>query len=181
MQVLLDDYTWSAGVAMDLVNTSPTVWRGVEKLDALDALTAFLGEHGLGGWAVGPDDLPPVRALRERLRPLIEEPDPERRVLVAGELTAAVGGVTLADGWAATVPDGTPVTAMLGAVAGLGILAVQLHLGPDRFRPCSSDTCSGVFIDTSRPGRRRYCMPGLCGNRANVAAHRARRRAAGQG
>jgi predicted RNA-binding Zn ribbon-like protein len=179
MQVLLDDYVWSAGVAMDLVNTSPTVWRGVEKLDDVDALGVFLSEHGLGGWRVGSDDLPPVRALRERLRPLIEEPDAERRVAVAGELTAGVAGVTLADGWAATVPDGAAVADVLGAVAGLGMLAVQLHLGPERFRPCSSDTCSGVFIDTSRPGRRRYCMPGLCGNRANVAAHRARRRAAG--
>jgi predicted RNA-binding Zn ribbon-like protein len=34
-----------------------------------------------------------------------------------------------------------------------------------------------VFIDTTRPGRRRYCMPGLCGNRINVANHRARRAA----
>ncbi|MGW3471407.1 CGNR zinc finger domain-containing protein [Saccharopolyspora sp. NPDC000995] len=31
----------------------------------------------------------------------------------------------------------------------------------------------GTFIDTTRPGRRRYCMPGLCGNRINFANHRA--------
>jgi predicted RNA-binding Zn ribbon-like protein len=36
-----------------------------------------------------------------------------------------------------------------------------------------------MFVDTSRAGRRRYCVPEVCGNRINVAAHRARRRAAG--
>ncbi|MEV7379817.1 CGNR zinc finger domain-containing protein [Streptomyces lydicus] len=35
----------------------------------------------------------------------------------------------------------------------------------------------GVFIDTTRRGRCRYCMPGLCGNGINVANHRARQAA----
>lgn len=181
MQVPFDDYTWSAGVATELVNTSPFVWRGVEQIPDVASLRAFLVEHGLAAASrpVGAEDLAPVHALRTRLRPLIEEAGPEERVAEAGALTAALGGLTLAQGWAGTVPDDVPVADLLGVVAGVGILAVQLHLGAERFRPCSSDTCSGVFIDTSRPGRRRYCMPGLCGNRANVAAHRARRRAAG--
>jgi predicted RNA-binding Zn ribbon-like protein len=37
-----------------------------------------------------------------------------------------------------------------------------------------------MFVDTSRAGRRRYCVPEVCGNRVNVANHRARRRAADQ-
>ncbi|MCD2188310.1 CGNR zinc finger domain-containing protein [Actinomycetospora soli] len=186
MQVAFDDYVWSAGLATDLANTSPTVWHGVDQLPDVAALQAFLDEHGLAGRglvlrAVDPADLAPVQALRDRLRPVIEEQDPARRVAAAGALTGAVGGVTLADGWAVTVPDDASPAEVLGVVAGVGILAVQLHLGAERCRACSSDTCSGVFIDTSRPGRRRYCMPGHCGNRANVAAHRARRRAAGLG
>jgi predicted RNA-binding Zn ribbon-like protein len=36
-----------------------------------------------------------------------------------------------------------------------------------------------VFVDVSRGGRRRYCMPDLCGNRINVANHRQRRNALG--
>ncbi|WP_018330264.1 CGNR zinc finger domain-containing protein [Actinomycetospora chiangmaiensis] len=170
----------------DLVNSAPEVWRGVEHLPDAEALRAFLAEHGLAGSTsaprpVGDADLAPVHALRTRLRPLVEGSDPEHRIAEAGALTAALAGITLADGWAGTVPDDVPVADLLGVVAGVGLLAVQLHLGPERFRPCSSDTCEGVFIDTSRPGRRRYCMPGQCGNRANVAAHRARRRAAGTG
>ncbi|GLZ53198.1 hypothetical protein Acsp07_28150 [Actinomycetospora sp. NBRC 106378] len=181
MQVAFDDYAWSAGVVTDLVNSSPLVWRGVDRMPDVTALRAFLDEHGLAASRpVGDADLAPVHALRTRLRPLVEEADTERRVAEAGALTAALGGVTLAGGgWVGTVPDDVPVADLLGVVAGVGLLAVQLHLGAERFRPCSSDTCEGVFIDTSRPGRRRYCMPGLCGNRANVAAHRARRRAAG--
>lgn len=181
MQVPFDDYVWSAGVVTDLVNSSPFVWRGVEQMPDAAALRAFLAEHGLASASRSVDDadLAPVHALRTRLRPLIEEADAEQRVAEAGALTAALGGLTLAGGWVGTVPDDAPVADLLGVVAGVGLLAVQLHLGAERFRPCSSDTCRGVFIDTSRPGRRRYCMPGLCGNRANVAAHRARRRAAG--
>ncbi|WP_333908532.1 CGNR zinc finger domain-containing protein [Solicola gregarius] len=38
---------------------------------------------------------------------------------------------------------------------------------------CQSPTCDGMFVDTSRAGRRRYCMPELCGNRANVVNVRA--------
>jgi len=74
---------------------------------------------------------------------------------------------------AARVVARTPVTVS----AALGLLGVLRALDAHRFRACASPTCSGVFVDTSRAGRRRYCMPDLCGNRANVAAHRARGRA----
>ncbi|MEU3622431.1 CGNR zinc finger domain-containing protein [Amycolatopsis coloradensis] len=62
----------------------------------------------------------------------------------------------------------------LSLICGVGILGVVRTLGAERFRACSAPTCQGAFIDTTRPGRRRYCMPGLCGNRVNVANHRAR-------
>ncbi|MFI0465948.1 CGNR zinc finger domain-containing protein [Saccharopolyspora sp. 5N102] len=61
---------------------------------------------------------------------------------------------------------------------GTGLLGALRALGHDRFRDCASPGCNGVFVDTSRAGRRRYCMPELCGNRLNVANHRARRQAA---
>ncbi|MDL5156724.1 CGNR zinc finger domain-containing protein [Actinomycetospora termitidis] len=177
MQVPFDDYVWSAGVTTDLVNTMPGVWRGIDQLPDRDALRAFLDEHGLGG--VPAVDVAGVHAVRDRLRPLIESADADERVAGATALTGAIGHVTLdGDEWVAVLPEDGGVAEVLGVVGGLGLLAVQRHLGPERFRPCSSDTCSGVFVDTSRPGRRRYCMPGHCGNRVNVANHRARRRGA---
>jgi predicted RNA-binding Zn ribbon-like protein len=59
---------------------------------------------------------------------------------------------------------------------GYSLLGTLRTLGYERFRSCASPTCNGVFVDTSRGGRRRYCMPALCGNRINVANHRRRQR-----
>lgn len=188
MQVCLEDYSWAAGVATELVNTAPGVWSGVDKLPDPAALARFLADHTVtrdGDPAdqdgPTPEDVAAVQQLRERLRTLIDDPDRDRLVRGATELTAAAGGITLQPDrsgrthWHAV---GTPDAALaerLALVCGVGVLGVVHALGPERFRPCDSPTCSGAFIDTSRPGRRRYCMPDLCGNRINVANHRARR------
>ena len=47
---------------------------------------------------------------------------------------------------------------------------------PDRLRVCADDTCRWLFVDQSPAGRRRWCDMRTCGNRAKVAAHRARAR-----
>jgi predicted RNA-binding Zn ribbon-like protein len=46
----------------------------------------------------------------------------------------------------------------------------------DRLGVCADDTCGWLFIDESPAGRRRWCDMRTCGNRAKVAAHRARAR-----
>jgi len=48
----------------------------------------------------------------------------------------------------------------------------------DRLRICASDDCRWRFVDRSPAGRRRWCDMRTCGNRAKVAAHRERVRAA---
>ncbi|WP_405927469.1 CGNR zinc finger domain-containing protein [Streptomyces sp. NBC_00035] len=55
--------------------------------------------------------------------------------------------------------------------------AVDLFTGPhaDRIRECGSHNCYLLFVDTSRPGRRRWCAMEHCGNLNKVRAHRARR------
>ena len=45
----------------------------------------------------------------------------------------------------------------------------------DRIRICAADDCEAVLVDFSRNRSKRYCDTGNCGNRANVAAYRARR------
>ncbi|MFC7310766.1 CGNR zinc finger domain-containing protein [Streptomyces monticola] len=54
--------------------------------------------------------------------------------------------------------------------------AVELFTGPhaDRIRECGAHNCRLLFVDTSRPGRRRWCAMEHCGNRHKVRAHRAR-------
>ena len=43
----------------------------------------------------------------------------------------------------------------------------------DRLRVCAADDCDDVLVDLSKNRSRRFCEAG-CGNRANVAAYRAR-------
>jgi predicted RNA-binding Zn ribbon-like protein len=45
----------------------------------------------------------------------------------------------------------------------------------DRLRVCTADDCNNVVVDLSKNRSRRFCERG-CGNRANVAAYRARKR-----
>ncbi|MGW4030307.1 CGNR zinc finger domain-containing protein [Streptomyces sp. NPDC004838] len=54
--------------------------------------------------------------------------------------------------------------------------AVDLFTGPyaHRVRECATDNCYLIFVDASRPGRRRWCSMERCGNRRKVRAHRAR-------
>ncbi|MET8886210.1 MULTISPECIES: CGNR zinc finger domain-containing protein [Streptomyces] len=58
--------------------------------------------------------------------------------------------------------------------------AVDLFTGAyaHRIRTCGAHGCRLLFVDTSRPGRRRWCSMERCGNRHKVRAHRARRTAA---
>jgi predicted RNA-binding Zn ribbon-like protein len=204
MQVVLEDYVWAAGIATELVNTTADVWRGDEHLPDLAALIAFVDEHtGLAAHALGDrrdtgdtlvglaararqTDLEDVHALRVVVRDLIDHPERDRLVAGASALTASAAGATLLaepaaqkrTRWALTLRPGATIADALAVVCGVGVLGVVHTLGEQRFRPCAAPTCRGAFIDTTRPGRRRYCMPGLCGNRVNVANHRARRASA---
>lgn len=190
MQVDLDAYVSGATLATELVNTAPGVWHGEDQLDGVAALTQFLATHGVVvDRPPTVDDLEDVRALRGPVREAIEagestggDTEVAKR---AGVLVGRAGGPpTLTrddDGrwrWTVSVRPDATLADQLALSAGVGLLGVLRVLDTDRFRDCASATCSGVFVDTSRAGRRRYCMPELCGNRAHVAAHRERRRAA---
>ncbi len=54
---------------------------------------------------------------------------------------------------------------------------IELLSGPlaGRIRECASGDCPLVFVDTSRPGARRWCAMERCGNRHKLRALRARR------
>ncbi|WP_433785213.1 CGNR zinc finger domain-containing protein [Actinomycetospora sp. CA-101289] len=179
----MDDYVRLAGLATELVNTAPGVWHGEDQLADTADLRAFLAEHGVDAEPAA-SDLDAVRELRTRLREVLDARDAETIASGASELVArGLGTVGLAadarghQQWCARPRPDADLADRLALLGGLGVLGALRTLGPERFRDCASDTCSGVFIDTTRPGRRRYCMPDLCGNRANVAAYRARRRA----
>ncbi|MFI1222922.1 MULTISPECIES: CGNR zinc finger domain-containing protein [unclassified Streptomyces] len=110
-----------------------------------------LAEGRVGGASPGPDDLATLNAAAAH-PPL------------TARLTAAGGRE-----WA---PGGTG-TGLLSTVARD---AVDLFSGAyaHRIRSCGADGCRLLFVDTSRPGKRRWCSMERCGNRHKVRAHRAR-------
>ncbi|WP_326609313.1 CGNR zinc finger domain-containing protein [Streptomyces scopuliridis] len=189
MKIIFSNYKLGAGVATDLVNTSPVVQttRG-ELLTDRAALARFLAEHDVRPDALAdgrqPDDadLEDVRSLRGEIRAILEA-DAEEHVVEAASALVRRGGIgpslyrDAEDRWqwyVATSPD-TSVADELAVLMGTGLLGALRTLSHDRFRRCASPVCEGMFVDTSKAGRRRYCMPEVCGNRLNVASHRARR------
>ncbi|MFI7106162.1 CGNR zinc finger domain-containing protein [Nonomuraea sp. NPDC050227] len=104
-----------------------------------------------------------------------------RRPLPAGAITVinraatapplvpelAADGVTA--GWASPVRAAQALSAMAREM-------IELLSGPlaERIRECASDDCPLVFVDTSRPGARRWCAMERCGNRHKLRALRAR-------
>ncbi|MGH8877728.1 MAG: CGNR zinc finger domain-containing protein [Stackebrandtia sp.] len=191
MKIRFTDYSLGAGVATDLVNTAGEVRSAGDFLDGPGALAAFLVEHGLRPEALehtcSPSrrDLNEVHSLRRRVRSILEATQDDAVEGASGLVAGAGRGPRLlrdddrAWQWYLMTEPHTRLADELGVLIGIGLLGVIHNLGHSRFRPCESPVCNGVFVDSSKAGRRRYCMPEICGNRLNVAKYRARQRALG--
>lgn len=174
-------------LSLDLMATLGN--RSVERLPDPAALEAWLAAAGIVEATCDADasDLSRTRALREALFGVIDGE-------LGGERPAAGDLVTI--NAAAAVPADAP-RLLLGA-GGLGLErcaptvaqalgsiardAIDLLTGPQRelLRECAAHDCSGIYVDTSRARTRRWCSTARCGNRARVAAHRARRSCNGE-
>ncbi len=182
MEVGLRDYVDGAAMVTDLVNTTPGRRLG-DRLTSIRELTKFLDAHDIAHGRVGGRDVTAARALRDELvAPFaldtdaevlsavaeILEPCPHRLVVGPDHASAKHGDWRLA-----TTPDASCAD-QLRLVAGVSLLALIQALGCGRLRDCSSPDCTGMFVDTSNTGRRRFCTPRICGNRINVARYRAK-------
>ena len=65
---------------------------------------------------------------------------------------------------------------LAGAIWGLAVWLCEY--GSARFGVCADERCGNVYLDTSSNCCRRFCSE-RCATRSHVAAHRARKRAAG--
>jgi predicted RNA-binding Zn ribbon-like protein len=175
-------FHWKSGrLCLDFVATVGERWRrSFERLLAPDDLARWMVESRLltSPPKVSSRQLAAGRTLREAInrlaRPGIEpEPaDPDElnrwaaRAPLAPQLTAQSKLVWVAD---------RPVEAIFATIARD---AVDLLTGPlaARIRACGAPDCALLFVDTSRPGARRWCSTAACGNRVRTKAYRQRRK-----
>ena len=163
--------------AAGLVNTAG---RQGELLGDVAALDAFLTTHGWTGLREGTDaELGAVRELRPTLRRLWEADEDEIVEIVNRLLrdSNALPQLVRHDGWPyhlhATPPD-APLATRMAVEAAMAVSDVVRAGELSRLRVCEYPGCGSVVVDLSRNRSKRYCDGG-CGNRAAVAAYRARK------
>jgi predicted RNA-binding Zn ribbon-like protein len=164
--------------AAALVNTAA---QAEEELPDVDSLDAFVAGWGwTGSRRRNRAELEAVHALRPRLRRLWEE-DEDGVVEIVNTLlreSQALPQLVKHDEWDyhlhATSPD-APLADRMAVEAAMALVDVIRTGELDRLRICAADDCDDVVVDLSKNRSRRFCERG-CGNRANVAAYRARQR-----
>ena len=149
------------------------VWEQLhEPEDVAWALGVILGVDGL---RVTGSDLPAVRRLRAAITRLAR--DPERHDADVAVVNAAAARPPLVPrlelGGDAALEPGTAEQAL----STLARDAVDLFSSPlaGRIRVCEADDCGLLFVDASRPGRRRWCSMDRCGDRQKKHRTRSRR------
>lgn len=206
MTTHLNERPWQADdliggtLCLDLVNTAGG--RGKARdVDRLSDMATALGWALLAG-AIDPDEaaslgkaaaddakaahaaLTELRAVREALHgglAALAEGRPARQDdadVIEAAIKQAIALATLD-------AEASPVWRIERARCGLDLVrhraaldALALLGSPDRGLLRACERCSWLFLDRSRSGRRRWCSPSVCGNRARAERHYHRRSAA---
>ncbi|MFF2807283.1 CGNR zinc finger domain-containing protein [Streptomyces sp. NPDC058000] len=154
----------------------------VERIATPEHLRTWLALNGLGG-----PDLPVSEALlrdAQALREAIhragtavaadEVPDPADEELLNRWTARHRARLVLTGGRARwRLPETDPARAALAVVA-LDAVAT-LGTGDGVIKRCEQPTCDGLFVDTSRGRRRRWCSMATCGNKVKKANLKAAR------
>ena len=169
--------------AAALVNTLPGSIPGDDDPDTLTSLAELDGLVAAHGWTGRREhtraELDQVRALRPRLAALWDRTEDETVVEVNAMLleNGALPQLVRHDGWSwhlHATPANAPLAERMAVEAAMAMVDVIRAGQLDRLRTCDAADCDNVVVDLSKNRSRRYCDAG-CGNRANVAAYRARR------
>jgi len=157
------------------------------RLGTLDELREI---HALAGWdSAEPKerDLIAYRRVQSRLRDVFELGAAHRdgdavasinTLLDAYPVQPRISGHDTSDWHMHVTGRGATASAefLAGAIWGLAVWLCEY--GSARFGVCADDRCRNVYLDTSSNCCRRFCSE-RCATRSHVAAHRARKRAAG--
>ena len=175
------DFVRYAEQSAALVNADPT--------DAGQLLELLRDRTWLHGSVTDRDAGALHRFVRE-LRPVFEASGAGDEQSVVDQLNALLarhpitpriaghGGAGRDAEWHLHVADRqSSVAELLVAEALMGLSTLVCDLGATRLGVCDAAPCTNVFVDISPNRSRRYCTD-RCSSRANVAAYRARQRAA---
>jgi len=167
----------SGRICIDLVHTGGEgALARWEILHAEDDVAHWLGRMTGAALTAAPGDLAATRALRAAVLDAASA-----RAAGHEPPTAAVAAINAAAAEPPLVPrlgdDGRAAPApgtVAQARSTLARDAIDLLGGPlgHRIRVCAADDCGLLFVDASRPGRRRWCSMEWCGNRAKMRARR---------
>lgn len=162
--------------AVALVNSA----AAPDTLVAVEQLSDFVDEHGYTG-RIERDaaELAQVRALRPGLRELLTAERDDAVDLVNTMLREARALPRLVrhgsmDWHLHAVDDDSPLSVRITVETAMAMIDLIRADELSRLGVCADPACSGLVLDLSRNRSRRFCSVG-CGNRAAVAAYRARR------
>lgn len=164
----LIDWAVVAGLLSEAERDRLQEAEGVMPLQAADVFSAAVRLRDIWKIYLGEatrTELPAPAALAQPLEAV-------RRLV-----TAALGPPGLAIA-------GLPADPLAGADMALPLARAALAIGAflalphaGTLRMCEADPCGGVFLDTSRSQKRRWCAMDSCGNRVKAQRHRLRLKA----
>jgi predicted RNA-binding Zn ribbon-like protein len=174
---MTDRFRSGAGrLCLDFIRTLR--YRGTpaesEELPDAAAWGAWIDQFGPFPAPARPASVDEARALREAVHSLLtgEVRDPVRRRLNRFAALPVPAPSLTSSGelrWQAS----DPASAMLALLARDALdLVTSQEFG--RVRRCAGPRCGALFLDTSRPGTRRWCSMEICGNQAKKSTYRAK-------
>ena len=162
--------------AVALVNSA----EDPDTLTSREQLAEFFTEQGYSGRFDGDDaELEAVRALRPTLRALLTSSRDDAVVEVNRLLAESSALPRLVrhgdlDWHIHAVADDSPLATRIVVETAMAMIDVIRADELSRFDVCADPDCNGLVLDLSRNRSRRFCST-TCGNRAAVAAYRARK------
>lgn len=165
--------------AAALINTVDGDTEVLADIETLDEFVQFWG--WTGDRAGDARELRTVRSLRPRLRQFWYA-DENGVADLANELlreAKALPQLVRHDGWdyhLHATPPNAPLATRMSVEAAMAMVDVVRMHEVSRLRICDYPDCNNVLVDLSKNRSKRFCDDG-CGNRAAVAAYRARQAA----
>lgn len=163
-----------------LANTHPTASRsGADELSTPDELGTLLDEHGYTG-RIDHDgsELAEVLRVRDEVRamwslPLDAQVDEINRWLREVEALPFLVRHDRFDWHFHTTRPEAPLGDRIRAEGALALAEIVRYGQQERMRVCAAEDCTGLLVDQSRNGSRRFCSV-RCGNRVNQQGFRER-------